>query len=232
MASISVRDRPQTCNAMTVPVPQPAMSGNDDRDRDLLRRIGWADREAFEQLYHDYYKRLARFLGRVTPHREEVEAVINDALFMVWEHACDFRDASRASTWIFGIAYRCALKSMRRSAVRPRAAAHELQCGEADAAGQTGEARLLDFALLNLPLEQRLVLVLAYYMSCACEEIAAIAECPVNTVKAQMSQARHRLRSLVSAAPPCARVDADGRARPESCALLDQYSSQSAYSGR
>lgn len=189
-------DHPQSRNAMTVAASQPAMSGNDDRDRDLLRRIGCADRDAFEQLYHDYYQRLARFLGRVTPHREDVEAVINDALFMVWERACDFRDASRASTWIFGIAYRCALKSLRRSAVWRRAAA------------QTGEARLLDLALLNLPLEQRLVLVLAYYMNCACEEIAAIAGCPANTVNAQMSQARHGLRAFISAAaPPYPRIE-------------------------
>jgi RNA polymerase sigma-70 factor, ECF subfamily len=205
---------------MSAPVPAPAraffgVSVDEDRDRNLLRRVGCADRSAFEQLYHDYHRRLARFLGRLTPHRREVEAVINDALFIVWEHAAGFCDAAPASTWIFGIAYRCALKSLRRSAVRSPAAAHEIRSNEACAAGPTEEAQVLEFALSKLPLEQRLVLVLAYYMNSSCEEIAAIAECPVTAVKARMSQARRGLGASIAAAA------AVQRARPEGCALFD-----------
>lgn len=219
---------------MTAPVSQSprtpcGVSGNEDRDRDLLRRIGCADRDAFEQLYHDYYQRLARFVGRVTPYRDDVEQVINDALFIVWEQAGDIGEASRASTWIFGIAYRCALKSMRGSAVRSRAVAPDFHRGKADAAGPTEEAQLFNSALSKLPLEQRLVLVLAYYMNSSCEEIAAIAQCAVNTVKAQVSEARHSLRSIIAAAAPhCAQVDGNKRARPEGCVLLDPYSAESA----
>jgi RNA polymerase sigma-70 factor (ECF subfamily) len=107
------------------------------------------------------------------------------------------------STWIFGIAYRCALKSMRRSRVRSHTIALEFQDGEAfieDSARETEERQLLDLGLSCLPLEQRLVLVLAYYMDYSCEEIAAIAECPVNTVKSRMFHARRKLRTIISAA--------------------------------
>ena len=213
----------------SAPVPQPSRTAYgvpaaDEVDRDLLRRISCADRDAFEQLYHGYYKRLARFLGRVTPRREDIEEVINDALFIVWQHAGDFRGASLVSTWIFGIAYRCALKSIRRSGVRSRAAEPELQSGEAvveDAARQTEDKQLLDSALSCLPIEQRLVLVLAYYMDRSCEEIAAIVQCPVNTVKARMFHARRRLRSIISegAAPHSTVVDANSGTASDGSAL-------------
>lgn len=176
---------------------------SDDPDRDLLLRISRADREAFRRLYLAYHGRLTRFLARVTRNYGDVEEVINDTLLIVWQRAGDFRGASRVSTWIFGIAYRCALKYIRKSAARSRAAALEFQDGMAaveDATRGTEERQLLELGLARLPPEQRLVLVLAYCMDHSCEEIAAIARCPINTVKSRMFYARQKLRTFLSAA--------------------------------
>jgi len=177
--------------------------GDDDSDRDLLRRISRADRDAFQQLYFNYHQRLARFLVRVVHHHEDREEVINDAFLIVWQHAGDFRGASRVSTWILGIAYRRALKCIRRSTSWSRATALAFEGGEAvveDTGTVTEDRQLLEFGLSCLPPEQRLVLVLAYCMDYSCEEIAAIAECPVNTVKSRMFYARRKLRTIISAA--------------------------------
>lgn len=64
--------------------------------------------------------------------------------------------------------------------------------------------------------EQRLVLVFVYCMACSCKEIAAIAECPVNTVKSRMFYARHKLRAILStfAVPPAIVTGGAGCARP------------------
>ena len=172
----------------------------DHGDRELVHRISCADRDAFQQLYLDYHKRLARFLVRVIRQYDDLEEIINDALLIVWQHAGDFRGASRVSTWIFGIAYRCALKSIRRSKTRSHAMKLEIHDGETlakDAAGEAEDRQLLDLALSCLPHEQRLVLILAYYRDFSCEEIAAIVDCPVNTVKSRMHQARRKLRSII-----------------------------------
>jgi RNA polymerase sigma-70 factor (ECF subfamily) len=195
----------QSVKAMTCAlVATPASALHDhDGDRNLLRRISCADRDAFRQLYLDYHKRLARFLVRVIRNEDDLEEVINDALLVVWQRAGDFRGASRVSTWIFGIAYRCALKAIRRSTARSRVTALEFQDAEVaveDSARETEDRQILDFGLSCLPLEQRLVLVLAYYIDYSCEQIAAIAECPVNTVKSRMLHARRKLRAVISAA--------------------------------
>jgi RNA polymerase sigma-70 factor, ECF subfamily len=175
----------------------------DGGDCELLRRISCADRGAFEQLYFDYHTRLVKFLFHVIRRPEELEAVINDTFQIVWQHAGDFRGASPVSTWIFGIAYRRALETIRISSVRVRDAALEVWEGEAvvePAVRETDGGRLLEFGISRLPPEQRLVLVLAYCMDCSCEEIAAIVACSVNTVKSRMWLARRRLRAIFSAA--------------------------------
>ena len=176
---------------------------DNDVEHELLRRISGGDRDAFQQLYLRYHQRLSRFLLRVTRRPQDVEDVINDALLLVWQRAGQFRGASRVSTWIFGISYRCALKSIRRSTIPAKAAVLQLHGGEqftADTARELEERQLLDLGLVRLPLEQRLALVLAYCLDYSCEEIAAIVDCPVNTVKTRMFHARRKLRSFLSEA--------------------------------
>ena len=52
-------------------------------------------------------------------------------------------------------------------------------------------------AMLRLPADQRLVLELAYGGGHSLEEIAAIVQCPVGTIKARMFHARVKLRNLL-----------------------------------
>src|SRR5579863_6461621 len=85
-----------------------------EHDNNLLLGVAAGDRQALEELYLSYHRRLARFLSRFTPRYENVEEIINDTFMAVWQSAKDFRNASQVSTWIIGIAYRIALKSFRR----------------------------------------------------------------------------------------------------------------------
>jgi RNA polymerase sigma-70 factor, ECF subfamily len=164
----------------------------------LLTRIAARDAQAMHELYHLYHRRLARFLMRLTSRYDLAEEVINDTFWVVWQHAADFRGASQLSTWIFGIAYRRALKTLKR--VRP-----DLMVEADEAPEQVEEpwehAELrewLGVALAKLPHEQRMVLELAYNVGHSCEEIAAIMQCPVNTVKTRMFHARRKLKGLLT----------------------------------
>jgi RNA polymerase sigma-70 factor (ECF subfamily) len=175
--------------------------GANERERELIFRVAGGDRDAFRDLYVHYHRRLARFLTRLTRRQEDAEEIINDTLWIVWQRAAEFRDASQVSTWIMGIAYRRALNVIRRAATHERVMARESLEAEAVVSdpGQSAENRqLLNYALAQLPLEQRLVLELTYYLDHSCEEVAEIMECPVNTVKTRMFNARRKLRAMLA----------------------------------
>jgi RNA polymerase sigma-70 factor (ECF subfamily) len=164
----------------------------------LLARIAVRDAQAMHELYHLYHRRLGRFLMRLTSRYDLAEEIINDTFWVIWQHAADFRGASQLSTWIFGIAYRRALKTLKR--VRPELAAEDTEALEqVDEPWQHAELReWLGAALGKLPHEQRTVLELAYHVGHSCEEIAEIMQCPINTVKTRMFHARRKLRGLLS----------------------------------
>lgn len=178
------------------------MDDPEQRERDLLSRIAAGDREAFRALYLLYHRRLGGFLMRMVGSFEATEEIINDTLFVVWRKAGDFRGQSRVSTWILGIAYRHALKALRRRGSAPVAARFCVDVYQHDppdtlAAEQRERRGSIDGALVALPPPQRLVIELTYFMGYSCQEIAEIAGCPVNTVKTRLHYARRRMRSIL-----------------------------------
>ena len=171
----------------------------DESDRLLLDRVVAGDREAFRELYIAYHRRLARFLTRLTRRYELAEEIINDTLWVVWRRAGTFRGESRVSTWIMGIAYRRALKSLRSRGQR-QFEATPIENELLVAPDELGEAETAEWILLGmqqLPAEQRLALEFAYGYGHSCEEIALIMNCPVNTVKTRLFHARAKLRALL-----------------------------------
>jgi len=183
-----------------VPAQLPGKRSPIDDDNDLLAAVANGNSTALEALYLKYHIRLARFVARVTPRYENIEEIINDTFMAIWKSATDFRKASRVSTWIFGIAYRIALKSLRRqkhhSDVRDF---DDYPEQTVDPVLATEVQDWLTHGLNRLPPEQRLTLELTYRMGYSVEEIAAISNSPVGTVKARMSRARERLREYLPA---------------------------------
>src|ERR1700758_5222440 len=182
---------------------------------DLLARIGEGDRKAFEELYHLYHRRMARFLTRLTRRYDIAEEVINDTFWVVWRKAHTFRGDSQPSTWILGIAYRKARNAFRASArLAEKNLQVELEPLTDTAPSGTEELRdWLGRALAELPVEQRLAVELCYELGHSCEEIAKIMDCPVNTVKTRLFHARAKLQRLLPqlATPVTAAADRDAR---------------------
>jgi RNA polymerase sigma-70 factor (ECF subfamily) len=176
---------------------------SDEHDRELLARIVARDRAALEALYCAYYHRLGRFLARQTQHSDLADEIINDTFWVVWEKARDFRGGSLVSTWIMGITYRCMLKLLRRMRSASPAPSAEIDIEQLPTEDEPLAAHELSdwvrHGLQRLPTEQRLTMEFAYFLGHSCEEIAAIMDCPVNTVKGRMFQARIKLRNLLPA---------------------------------
>ena len=194
------RDMQAQAEAM-IPPGLEAKTADNGRELALLRLVAQGNRQAFETLYSGYYRRLGRFLTRLTQRPELIEEAVNDTFWVVWQKAGDFRGASLVSTWIMGIAYRCALKALRRAggaATEPLDDNYE-DTGTAELQAQQELRDWLGKGLRHLPLEQRTTLELAYYMGHSCEEIGEIMDCAVGTVKARMFHARVKLRNLLPA---------------------------------
>jgi len=170
-----------------------------DTEAALVARIATGDERAFAEFYALYRRRLARFMGRVIASPDAVDELINDVMYVVWQDAARFQARSRVSTWVFGIAWHKAVRALDRQ--RRFAGLQELDLDElpAEDRGSLEERDWLRRGLDRLPPEQRLVVELTFFVGCSYEEISAIADCPVNTVKTRMFHARRKLRGILNA---------------------------------
>ena len=177
-------------------------------DRALLQRMARGDRAALATLYHDYNGRLARFLSRLTRRPDVIEEVVNDCFWVAWQHSGDFRGDARVSTWLMGIAYRCGLKALRRQGEDPVDAALLAERDDGEDPNEDRELRdLLNKAIEHLSAEQRVVVELVYGVGHSLNEVAAILQCPLGTVKARLFHARVKLLNVL----PGLGGDADSR---------------------
>jgi RNA polymerase sigma-70 factor, ECF subfamily len=163
-------------------------------DDQWLKSVAGGDSRALEKLYLSYYRRLTKFLSRLAPRSESIEEILNDTFMVVWLHAGEFRHASRVSTWIFGIAYRIALKSLRQHKRWHAASADGQPERVTDPTQATEDHDWMAQGLGRLSQEQRLGLMLTYHWGHSVREVAAMTDCPVGTVKARLFHARVKLR--------------------------------------
>ena len=169
---------------------------------ELLALIRNGDERAFEELYRRYHSRLRRFLTNLIRRPHIVEEVLDDTMVAVWQKPESFRGTSKLSTWIFAIAYRKAMKALRRLDEPVEAGQPDNRTSEEtppdDRAWQRERERLLLDAMQALSVDHRAVIDMTYFHEMSCREIAEIMACPVDTVKTRMFHARRHLKRLMA----------------------------------
>ena len=169
------------------------LAGKDSEDLALLELIAAEDRDALTDLYARYHARLFKFVFRLTRSHTAADELVNDIMLAVWRSARNFRGDSKPSTWIFGIAYRQALKRLSRKklSIASYFEVDHLPDNDARSLEQEDWVR---HGLGTLPPPQRLAMELVFYLGLSYDEVAAVTDCPVNTVKTRMFHARRKLR--------------------------------------
>lgn len=174
----------------------------DEQDALLLRRIEKRDMASFEALYKRYHGRLSRFVVSTLGRTGQVDEIINDVMYVVWEKAASYKHQCKPSTWIFGIAYNKARKHFRPAGQPHSENLDDLDI-ETEAAGRDDHwlerlerADLCASILASLSPEHRAVIELTYFYGMHYREIGRIMGCPENTVKTRMFHARKHMSRL------------------------------------
>ena len=139
-----------------------------------------------------------------------------DAFFSAWQGLPSFRGDARFSTWLYRIAYNCALKQLeqrkRDTALQTAIQAKYVNNDEGiDAEIEARDRQIvIRENLLNLPAKYRIVLILRHLQEMTYEEMAEILTMPIGTIKTHLFRARNLLKERLEA------LELDWKARGES----------------
>jgi len=171
------------------------------RDDLLIEQLRMGNLEVFEAMYKNYRPKLMSFIRGIVPNEQAVDEVFDDVMMVVWKKIKDFEGRSKLSTWVYGIAYRRALKE--RSKHKDEITTEEMPEPETNAseAEKPFEAirvkNRIQTALDRLPQDQGSVVRLAYFEGLSYRDIGMVLDCPEDTVKTRMFHARRKLKKAL-----------------------------------
>lgn len=220
-SALSVTDeavRPAEAEVEAAPRAAPARESTAQvaRERMLLRRLRRGDERAFAELVRAFQDRVYSMTLRMLGDAHEAEDLAQEVFVALHGALGTFRGEARLSTWIFRVARNHCLNRLKYLTRRDRGRTSELtEAAESasasepdegpDAAVTTRERReLLGRALSTLDEEHRMLVVLRDLEGLSYDEIAAITDQPVGTVKSRLH------RSRVALAEAIARMDGKG----------------------
>lgn len=163
---------------------------------DTLARARTGDTAAFAELVREYQGMVFSLARHFTRHKEAAEDLAQDVFLELYRSVGRLESAAHLTFWLRRVtSHRCIDRARRQT--------HRLELAVADVPESPVPASRMPDPFLGarlrqlvdgLPAVPRMVLALRYQEDLEPQEIAAILEMPVNTVKSHMRRALHRLR--------------------------------------
>lgn len=179
--------------------------GGDDASalRSLVARLRSGDAAAITTVYRQHHVAVRAFAQRLVGDMESAEDLVQDVFVALPGAIGRFRGESSLRTFLVSIAVHRAQNHVR-SAMRRRAAlaklAREPEPSSPDLQRDLERRQLADrlmLALDQLPLEQRVAIVLGEIEERTSGEIATIVGAPEATVRTRIFHAKRKLRSIL-----------------------------------
>ena len=190
------------------PTPPPG-----DSDARVVPRAMAGDQRAFELLVIKYQRRLQRLIGRMVRDTDLVEDIAQETFIRAYRALPQFRGESQFYTWLYRIAVNTAKKFLQERKRSPTMSDRTFASNEDNdetfrgmgepSNDETPESVLaakeiavaVNSGLAALPLDLRQALTLREIEGLSYEEIAAVMDCPMGTVRSRI----FRARELISA---------------------------------
>jgi RNA polymerase sigma-70 factor (ECF subfamily) len=173
---------------------------------DLLGGLRRGDPEAIAEAYDDHHEAIRAFATRLLGDEALAEDLVHEVFVSLPEVIHSFRGESALRTFLIGVAVNHGRRHVRNAA-RRRAILEQAHRDSAPPSSPTPERQLetqaflaiLDRALDELPIEQRVAFVLCDVEERSSAEVSQIVGAPEATVRTRLRQARLKLREVLEA---------------------------------
>ena len=180
-------------------------------EQELVSRARAGDTAAFEQLMLDSQDRVYTLCLRMTGDREDALDLAQETFFNAWRGLGSFQGNSSFSTWVYRLASNACIDFLRKRKRRQQGESpHSLDAEEAplpepaDPRGSPEEElerkelrRAVERGLQALPDHHRQVLVMRELSGMSYQEIGAVLDLDLGTVKSRIARARLALKKFL-----------------------------------
>ena len=175
-------------------------------DRALVAAAQAGDRDALERLIRAHYDRIHAVCRRITGNESDAADAAQEALIAIVRALPRFDGRSAFSTWVYRIATNASLDELRRRRRRPLTVVHDEVRADVEPADTSStvaydlvaDRELLEAALLDVPDDFRIPVVLRDVADLDYQEIADTLDLPLGTVKSRIARGRGMLAAALA----------------------------------
>ena len=166
--------------------------------RELLERARSGDRDAFSDLVRATLDRQYAIASLILRDADRAQDAVQEALVSAWRDLRSLRDLDAWDAWLHRLTvracYRLARKERRRNLVELHIVTDPESPSSFDLAMSVAERDRMERELDRLPIDQRAVMVLHFYLALPLTEAATILDIPVGTAKSRLHYGLRALR--------------------------------------
>jgi len=166
-------------------------------ERELVDRARRGDHDAFTRLVDGSVDRLYTVAELILHDADRAQDAVQEALVSAWRDLPALRDTGAWDAWLYRLTvwscYRHARRDRRRAVVETQVASDATDV-TVDIASPIAQRDWLERELGGLPVDQRAVLVLHFYLGCPISEVADILRVPTGTAKSRLNRGLGALR--------------------------------------
>jgi RNA polymerase sigma-70 factor (ECF subfamily) len=166
---------------------------------ELVGRARSGDHDAFSILVRASTPRLYGAAKLILRDPDRAQDAVQEALVLAWRHVRALRDLQAWDAWLYRLTVRACNRSARTIRRRDTVELHLVPDHEpaiaSDFPTHVAERDRLGRELGRLPVEQRTVMVLHFYLDLPLTEAADILDVPVGTVKSRLHRGLATLRA-------------------------------------
>ena len=158
------------------------------------------DQEAFARLVDASIDRCYAVATLILRDRESAHDAVQEAFVSAWRDIASLRDPGAWEAWLYRLTvrscYRHARKQRRRNVVELRVMP-EHAAGAPDLAIGVAERDEIERRLGHLPVDQRAVIVVHFFLDLPLTDAARVLDIPVGTAKSRLHRALRSLRAAM-----------------------------------
>lgn len=170
--------------------------------RDLVERAMNGDREAFSDLARASMDRQYAVASLILRDSDRAQDAVQEALVTAWRDMRAIRDPDAWDAWLHRLTVRACYRLARRERRRDLVELHVVPSPELarpyDLAVSVVERDRMERELDRLPIDQRTVMVLHFYLDLPLTAAASILEIPVGTAKSRLHYGLRALRQSMA----------------------------------
>jgi RNA polymerase sigma-70 factor (ECF subfamily) len=181
-----------------------------DPDAALMLRVKRGDTAAFAGLVEKYKQPIINLCWRTLGDATEAEDLAQNAFVQAYKSAARYEPSAKFSTWLFTIARNLCLNEIRRRSRHPAGSLDQTYEDSDDQPMHQVEDRRVtappdqllrgeleqkvEEAILSLPENQRMALLLCRQDELSYEEMAKVLDCSVSAVKSLIHRGRETIK--------------------------------------